>query len=185
MNNPYHYYLNLPVEFSTEFVDKENLRHAAIDVELINPAFRQWLSEKDLVITRFCERFVLDPVRAPMLPIHIDNPDSENHVKINYVFCDSPHTTVWYKLKPGKELKFAETFINTRYAWADIDDCEPLYSATIGQPSLFNATILHGVPNVTSERITYSMTLSRISTGKFLSWKEAEEIFKDYICEKP
>lgn len=179
MTNLYHYHLKIPVEFSTTFVDDRNLRHTAFDINLINPELRNWLAEHNLYILGYCERFLFDPVNFPSLLIHIDNPDSKNHVKLNYVFCDTPHQTVWYQLKPGKELKFSETAIGTRYAWAMPEDCEPVYSATLGQPSLINASILHGVSPVSSQRITYSMTLAKISTNELVSWEEAEDIFKD------
>lgn len=179
--NPYHYHLILPVEFSTDFVDTDKLGHNAFDVNLINANFRRWLADHDLFVAGYCEKFILGPNRVSSLPIHIDNPDSLDHVKLNYVFCELPHETIWYQLKPGKELKFAKTFIGTNYAWADVNDCTPVYKASIGTPSLFNAAILHGVPIVSVERITYSMTLARISTDKLLSWSDAEEIFKNYI----
>lgn len=181
MKNPYCYNLNLPIEFLTTFVEDDSVFHTAFDTNLVNSEFKDWLAEHDLYIIGSCERFLLDPNHRASLLIHIDNPDSENHVKINYVFCDTPHTSVWYKLKPGKELNFSKTSIGTNYAWAAEEDCDPVFSTTIGKPSMFNAKVLHGVLPVTSRRVTFSMTLAKISTGKLISWDEAEEIFKDYI----
>ncbi len=182
MNNLYHYNLNLPVEFETTFKDESEYFHISFDIELINFKFKNWLAERDLQIMSPCERFLLDPKTRSSLPIHIDNPDSPNHVKLNYVFCDTPHTTAWYKLKPEKKLNFSKTTIGTNFAWAAEEDCELIFSTNINKPCLFNATILHGVLPVSSKRTTFAMTLARISDSTFITWADAETIFKDYIC---
>jgi len=131
MNNLYHYNLNLPVEFELTFKDESDYFHTSFDIELINYKFRNWLAERDLQIMSPCERFLLDPRTRSSLPIHIDNPDSPNHVKLNYVFCDTPHTTAWYKLKPEKKLNFSKTAIGTNFAWAAEEDCEPIFSSNV------------------------------------------------------
>jgi hypothetical protein len=182
LKNNFHYNLNLPVNFLTDFVDDESSMHTSFDINLINYELKQWLSDRDLYIIGECERFLLDPDKINSLLIHIDNPNSKNHVKLNYVFCDTPHTVVWYTLKPGKKLNFSKTSIGTNFAWANEEDCEPIFSTSIGRPSMFNASVLHGVLPVVSKRVTFAMTLARISTGKLISWTDAEEIFKDYIC---
>lgn len=181
MKNSYCYNLKLPIEFSTTFDGDHSIFHTAFDIDLINSEFKDWLAKHDLYIVGSCERFLLDPDNRSSLLIHIDNVDAEHHVKINYVFCEAPHTSIWYELKPGKELNFSKTSIGTTYAWAEEDDCDPVFSTTVGQPSLINAKILHGVPPVTSKRITFSMTLASVSSGDLISWADAERIFKDYI----
>ena len=190
MNNLYHYNLNLPVEFQTTFDDPSDSFHTSFSGELINDQFRNWLAERDLQIGLSqhghsmgrCERFMVDPKTRSSIPIHVDNPDSPNHVKLNYVFCDTPHTTVWYKLKPEKKLNFSKTSIGTNFAWAVEEDCDRVFSTTISKPCLFNATVLHAVLPVTSRRTTFSMTLVRISDSTLITWADAETIFKDYIC---
>ena len=182
MNNPYYYHLKLPVKFSTSFVDDYLTFHTAFDINLINVEFRNWLADRGSCITGYCERFFLDPQNTTNLPIHIDNPDSTDHVKINYVYCDEQHATTWYRLKEGKKLNFSKTSIGTNYAWANAEDCEPVFSANVGQPGMFNATVLHSVAPVSTKRITFSMTLAKSSNNKLISWNEAEVIFKDYLC---
>ncbi len=182
MKNNFYYNLDLPVKFVTNFIDNEELLHTSFDINFINSEFKQWLSDRDLYIVGECERFILEPHKTNSLLIHIDNPESTNHVKLNYVYCDTDHKTIWYRLKPKKELQFSETSIGTKYAQAKEEDCDEVFSAKVGTPGLFNAAELHGVPAVLSKRVTFSMTLAKISTGKLITWGEAEQIFKDFIC---
>lgn len=178
--NLYHYYLDIPVKFEPVFLEPNFAHHNQYDLSLLSFEYIKWFNDLGLTI-KFGELFTRH-VGQPPVPIHIDQYTDTEHVKINYVFCEGEHRMIWYKLTSGKQIQIAKTGLNTDYAWARDEDCEEVYSAVVGQPSLVNASILHGAPTITASRWCFSFSLYYLdpNRGK-LTWNDAVEIFKDYI----
>jgi len=190
IRNEFHYRLELPFKFNlSDFLisyDDQHPQHNSYDINNINQDFRNWLSNLNVKI-EIAEQFILDPKRTSKWVVHIDGvpPYNSNHVKMNFVFCEEPHYMNWYELKDNCKTNIESTDIGTEYCWAEKDDCNLLYSAKIGTPSLVNVSLLHNVSEVTALRYCYSLTLRKLNnnSNERLSWKEAPEIFKNYIVE--
>ena len=182
-HNPYHYQLDLPVEFVPHSVDMTGLYHTVYPINRLNQEFKEWFWKLDLVIGHG-EQFLLQPNARDFHIIHTDGFGAIPIVKLNYVYCDTPHLMNWYKRKPGIELSKKVSPANTPYGECDPENCELVYSAQCGKPSLVNVMELHDVSKVSSPRVCYSFVLfHRRPAPNNLSWSEAEEIFQDYIVE--
>lgn len=181
--NPYHYHLDLPVEFIPNSVDMTGLYHTVYPIDRLNQEFKEWFWKLDLVIGHG-EQFLLQPDARDFHIIHTDGFGVTPIVKLNYVYCDTPHLMNWYKRKPGIELSKKVSPANTPYGECDPENCELVYSAQCGKPSLVNVMELHDVSKVSSSRVCYSFVLfHRRPAPNNLSWSEAEKIFQDYIVE--
>ena len=182
MKNPYHYYLNLPIKFNPNPVDMEGGHHRLYPLERVEKDFADWFIERGVRIG-FGEQFELslDGVRKHI--IHTDDFDKQPIVKLNYVYCETPHLMHWYKLKPGIETTTAYSPAGTPYSTCTSDECDLVYSAQVGKPSLVNVMELHNVSEVSSTRICYSFVLVHSNRRVRLNWEEATELLKDYIIE--
>ena len=181
LENNYHYRLNLPILFSPVYLEPSSTQHNIYDLELLTEEFKNWLSNLGIMII-FGEQFLLDPNKRKTYYPHIDDPTVNDHVKLNYVYCDTLHSMNWYKLKLGKEIVLAKTSVGTSYGWANREDCELVHSATVGTPSLVNASIIHDVTPVTTIRYCFSFTLGHLNNpSNRITWKQATSIFKDYF----
>lgn len=182
MNN-YHYYLKLPVEFKPDPVDMSSTHHALYPLDRLNKEFREWFWQFDLDVGHG-EQFLLAPGRQDFHIIHTDDFGVDPIVKLNYVYCDTPHLMNWYELNPGVELTKAYSPAGTPYGTCTVDECQKVYSIQCGQPSLVNVMELHDVTKVSSPRTCYSLVLiHRRRPPNRLSWQEAVEKFKDYIVQ--
>jgi hypothetical protein len=179
MFNQFHYSLKLPIEFDPVYQTPNEFQHNPYDVALLPAEFTDWFTKLNIKIIGG-EQFMLDPAKRRTYYIHIDNPSNQNHVKLNYVFCNKDYHMNWYKLKPNCTATTALTKIGTTYEWAKTEDCELLHSAIVGKPSLVNASILHSVEPVDVIRYCFSFTLANLS-GEELTWKHAVDLFKSYI----
>jgi len=179
--NQFHYRLEIPVKFEPRNLKKFTMEHTYYDSELIDQDIKDWLAISDIYIS-WSECFILDPNRRSSWDIHIDNAltDSEQ-IKMNFVYCDTTSSMNWFKLKEGRKTLLATTSIGSKYYRAEDADCDLVYSAEIGKPSIVNASILHTISPVTSIRHCYSFSMCRISTNQFLTWNDATEIFGDFI----
>jgi hypothetical protein len=181
--NQYHYYLNLPVEFKPDPVDMSTTHHALYPLDRLTKEFAEWFWQFNIAIGHG-EQFLLQPGKQDFHIIHTDDFGTDPIVKLNYVYCDTPHSMNWYELKPGIELTKAYSPAGTPYGACTLEECNKVYSAQCGQPSLVNVMELHDVSKVSSPRTCYSLVLiHRRNPPKRLSWVEAVEIFKDYIVE--
>lgn len=182
-SNLYHYYLNLPIKFEPNPIDMGDKYHVVYPLERIEKEFRQWFNTIGVMIGHG-EQFLLKPDGRDFHIIHTDDFGVDPIVKLNYVYCDEPHRMNWYKLKPGVELTTAYSPAGTPYATCTMEECDLVYSAQCGQPSLVNVLELHDVSKVTAPRTCYSFVLVHNKAPyKRLSWAEAEEIFKDYMVK--
>lgn len=118
------------------------------------------------------------------IKIHSDTGRSDiNWSKINWVFGDSGHKTIWWKVKdPNKEIQMRPLHNGPDYTFYDDNDCEMVHEEEITNSWLFNAGIPHSVVNSTSEsRWTLSYTIFNRQKNSILEYKDALEIFKNYI----
>jgi len=180
MKNIFHRRLDIPVKFVPVFPDKPPTM-SKYDISLINTEFLDWL---DSLQVNICnpELFYLKPNNKEILdkiPIHLDGEIFDNHVKLNFVYCRTLSTMNWLVCKDPDKLKYYRTPVGTSYIQADEEDCEVVYSAQIGQPSLVNVGMLHSVSAVQSERYCFSFPIEK--DGRLILWEQAEEIFKDYV----
>lgn len=178
--NQFHYRLEIPVKFEPRNLGNSTAYHSRYASELISKDIKNWLASLDIFIS-WSECFILDPNKLSTSPIHIDNPSLTNIVKMNFVYCDTPSRMNWFKLKEGSKMESGTTIVNTKYARAADTDCDLIYSAEVGKPSVINASIMHNVSHVTSIRHCYSFSLSRISTEHLLRWIEVPKVFGDFI----
>ncbi len=181
--NPYHYYLDLPVKFIPNPVDMTGLYHTIYPIDRLNQEFKEWFWKLDLIVGHG-EQFLLEPGSRDFHIIHTDGFGKIPIVKLNYVYCDTPHLMNWYKTKPGVRLDEKTSPANTPYGECDPNDCDLVYSAQCGRPSLVNVMELHDVSKVTSRRECYSFVLfHKRNPPNDVTWDEATEIFQDYIVE--
>ena len=185
VKNNYHYELKLPVEFIPRSVDMGERYHVLYPVmgldSRLDKNFSDWFKTIGVMIGHG-EQFLLRPDGRNFHIIHTDDFGVDPIVKLNYVFCDTPNFMNWYKLKSGVELTTSYSPAGTPYGSCSLEECDLVYSAQCGKPSLVNVTELHDVSKVSSPRTCYSFVLAHNTAPyKRLTWSEAEEIFKDYI----
>ena len=181
--NTYHHYLKIPVEFTPVF-NQQAAFISSYDKTLINQELVEWIASLGLTIGG-AEVFHLepnDPTYPNCLPIHSDSSEFDHHVKMNFVYSDSASTMNWYTYKSASLLETQYTPIGTGYVVTSRDNCELVYSAEVGQPSLVNAGMLHDVSPVTSTRWCFSFPLWQ--NGQRLTWDRAVDVFKDFIVDK-
>jgi hypothetical protein len=190
MNNNYHRYLNIPVEFKpvfptdTNFIDQMHgpSKHIGrYDMSMVNNEFKEWLATLNLNI-RYSEIFHLVPGKYVEHAIHIDGTEFDRHVKLNFVYCDSPSYMNWYTLKKRKSLSSRLTPAGTNFLSAHDDDVDLVYSVQVGKPSLVNVGVLHNISTgIQTPRCCFSFLIGYIDSNSIVTWDNAIEIFKDYI----
>jgi hypothetical protein len=178
--NRYHHRLNIPVIFQPEFPVNNNSAIFSYSKSQINKELINWLSDMSVGI-KHCEVFYLSPESQSNHIIHLDGELFDDHVKLNFAYCETEELMNWFIPKENAVLISKKTPIDTKYIEADKDQCILVHRAIIGQPSLINAGQLHSVSDVKSPRYCFSFVLSKIKTNKYLTWDDAVEIFKDYI----
>jgi hypothetical protein len=182
--NTYHHYLKIPVTFTPVFPDGRQVI-AAYDKTLISSELLNWLGSLNIGIGG-AEVFHLRPYDADHLdhlPIHTDSSNFDNHVKMNFVYSDTRSTMNWFEYKNADLLENFTTPIGTGYITTPRDNCELVYSAEVGQPSLVNTGMLHDISPVAGPRWCFSFPLWQHEQR--LTWDRAVDIFKDYIVDKP
>jgi hypothetical protein len=180
--NTYHHYLKIPVKFTPVF-DAGATFISGYDKTLINQELVEWISSLGLTIGG-AEVFHLepnDPNYPNCLPIHSDSSEFDDHVKMNFVYSDSAATMNWYEYKDADLLETLTTPIGTGYVTTSRDNCELVYSAEVGKPSLVNTGMLHDISPIASTRWCFSFPLWK--NGRRLTWDLAVEIFKDFIID--
>ena len=199
MKNIFHRYINLPFEIEKPPICNlklKQLKHQDIpyhkDGKMIN-----FLSKLGLNILN-TEVFYTPGSKS--LPIHIDNSELDNHVKINISYGPPEGTTRWWKPlnfdhkkeynkqfdskldEEGKEdlIGLKDTYLQHRSIRLEEEECELIYEANTDKPSLVNVGAFHSSYNPTDEgRWTLCFVIGKGT--KYLYWDDAMEIFKDYI----
>jgi hypothetical protein len=139
----------------------------------------KFLSAVDVYITHG-EIFYTPPYGK--LPIHVDLHEFSNNCKLNFIFGAAGSKMIWWDKKPNVDLSFFYTPIGTKYIMFEEDDCIPIHSARINQPSLVNIGIPHSIDNTTNEgRWCMSYTLRKIKDNNDLQWDDACILFDEYF----
>ena len=177
MSNRYHRSLLLPVGLvNVDLTATSVISSYALDKE---PAFLDFLSSLGLAVYT-TEKFYLAP--GVVLPIHTDQDNFNDCVKLNFVYCDSVSTTSWYEPKPNTVPVVNKTPIGTYYTKpADISDIVKVYEADTVGTSLLNVGHYHGVTNGASPRVTISIKLKDLETDSELFWDQAVKRFGRFI----
>ena len=182
MKNIYHHRLDIPVKFVPVFPENATII-SNYDIRLINKELVDWLQSLNVVAVAAEIFHQIPDSDQTSTPIHVDAGGFDDRVKLNFVYTDyadpSCNMMNWYVCKDPSKLKPFTTSIGSGATLVNEEDCELVYSAQLGMPSLINAGILHGVSTVTSERYCFSLTLTE--SKQFLKWDRAVVIFKDYI----
>ena len=132
------------------------------------------------------------------LPIHCDEPEITNHVKINKTWGPEKGVTRWWTsnnvtVNDGREgaKEVLENFSNDtiedfsyrehRVLVSNPNDCTLVHQANTNTPSLVNVGQLHDTHNPTDQgRWTICFVPAR-ENEYYIYWDEALEIYKDYI----
>ena len=177
MNNIYCRNLKLPIDFK---YDKINFTRGITKFNIIdiNDDFINFFDEKNLSF-RHCEVFHLK--KGDELEPHVDTNELGNQVKLNYVKCDTYSLMNWYDCIDKTKINQNKTEINTKYLEIDQKYLKKVYSTQIGWPSLVNVGQFHSISKVESNRTCYSLVLSHKNNNQHVNFKEALEIFKEYI----
>ena len=199
MKNIFHRYIRLPFEIEKPPICNlklKQLKHQDIpyhkDGKMIN-----FLAKLGLNILN-TEVFYTPGSKS--LPIHIDNTELDNHVKINISYGPPEGATRWWKPlnfdhkkeyneqfddkldEEGKKdlIGLKDTYLQHRSIRLEEEECELLYEANTDKPSLVNVGAFHSSYNPTDEgRWTLCFVIGK--NNKYLYWDDAMEIFKDYI----
>ena len=199
MKNIFHRYIRLPFEIEKPPICNlklKQLKHQDIpyhkDGKMIN-----FLAKLGLNILN-TEVFYTPGSKS--LPIHIDNSELDNHVKINISYGPPEGATRWWKPlnfdhkkeyneqfddkldEEGKKdlIGLKDTYLQHRSIRLEEEECELLYEANTDKPSLVNVGAFHSSYNPTDEgRWTLCFVIGK--NNKYLYWDDAMEIFKDYI----
>jgi len=178
--NRYHHRLNIPVTFQPEFPKNTNAAVLPYTKNQINKELINWLLNISVGI-KHCEVFYLSPDSQSNHVIHLDGESFDDHVKLNFAYCETEELMNWFIPKENAILISKKTPIDTTYIETNEDQCILVHQAIIGQPSLVNVGQLHNISDVKSPRYCFSFVLSKLETNKRLTWDDAVEIFKDYI----
>lgn len=183
--NKYHRYLKLPFEIHPPkmFSNLGNtIRHHYINDYQCND-MDNFLNELGLVC-QLKECFYTPP--NSKIPIHTDHATYTDHAKINLTWGPEEGVIQWWKSNMVRRHQFTggeytdETHHNL---WADEKDCTFLYEANTNKPSLVNVGILHGTNNPTNQGRWTVCFVPITTSGTYLHWYTALEIFKNYIEE--
>jgi hypothetical protein len=195
MNN-FHRYLNLPFD-----LEKPKLFDTTPDHVIHQPLSDHY----DINMQNFLKQFGLEllltecfytPPNGGKVPIHTDFWWYEtDYVKINQTWGPVDGEIIWWEcptayevfLEPGdyvtdngKELTYND---KVRILTANEEESKKLFSANTNKPSLVNTGILHSTINPSNQpRWTICFVpVYDIATEAYVSWKDAEIMFKEYL----
>ena len=181
VENKYCLNLDLGIKFNSSLiehckVDPGNINHFKIDTD---PELQNFLLPLDVKIIH-SELFYTPP--GYTLRAHIDTVN-DDHCKLNFVYGGTDSLMQWWRLKDSTlvlESKFNST--GTPYIPVNIDDCDLVWSAKIGTPSLVNVGQPHSVINHSnSPRWCFSHVLADVKKKWVLQWDDAVDIFKTFV----
>lgn len=184
IQNRFHRYLKLPVQitklkmfdtFPNDIKHEDLLSYRDANIE----NFHKMLG----ITTRHVEVFYTPPFKK--IPIHVDGPEFDDHVKINQTWGPEEGVTQWFTSNYQQTAKtytgeFSERPHNV--IGADEKDCTLVWKANTNKPSLVNVGVLHGTDNPTDKgRWTICFVPAYKDTNKSIPWDNALEIYKDYL----
>ena len=195
--NIYHRYLDLPFEITKhpDFTGSPtDMKHYDIN-DYNDDAMNEWHKSLGLYI-RHTEIFYTPP--GGNLPIHCDEAELTNHVKINKTWGPEEGVTRWWTsnnvtVNDGRDgaKEVLENFDDNaieefsyrehRVLVSNPDDCNLVYEANTNTPSIVNVGQLHDTHNPTDQgRWTICFVPAR-GDDFYIYWDEAMEIYKDFI----
>ena len=197
MKNIYHRHLKLPFEI-TKHPDfngiPNDMKHYDIN-DYVDTAMHDFHKGLGLYV-RHTEIFYTPP--GGNLPIHCDEPEITNHVKINKTWGPEEVVTRWWTsnnvtVNDGREgakevlENFSDDTIEDfsyrehRVLVSNPNDCTLVHQANTNTPSLVNVGQLHDTHNPTDQgRWTICFVPAR-ENEYYIYWDEALELYKDYI----
>lgn len=135
----------------------------------IDDAVYDYLKPFGIKVT-FSEIFYTPP-RCKM-PIHTDG--ELPRTKLNWIFGADGSTMRWWKPKEGSVPSAFKTDIDTYAEIFDEDNCDCIWTAQVGKPSLLNVSVPHSINNMTDEgRWCLSFVLYDIVKDQHLEWDDA------------
>lgn len=149
--------------------------HSSLDAKLVT-----FLKSMDIKISH-AEAFYILPGKS--MPIHVDSDVMDNHCKLNFVYGAPGSLMQWWKpLTINDPLPYQLTTIGTRYLKFEKDQCELVWTAQVGRPSIVNTGQPHNVINSTDKpRKALSLVLYDLTKSQMLDWDDAIEKFKQYL----
>jgi hypothetical protein len=149
---------------------------SAYDQSLIDQELIDWLASLGVGI-QHAETFLIR--RGNNLGIHLDTDQFDDHVKLNFVYTTCDAVMNWYSVRDMALLETHTTPLGTQYITAKEHNCDLVFSAKVGQPSLINAGVLHSISHCTADRWCFSFVLHK--DNHLIAWDQAEAIFRDYV----
>jgi len=199
MNNIYHRYLNLPFKITKPpicNIPLKELKHQHIPYH-VDPQIESFINKFNL---RILNTEVFFTPGGKSLPIHIDNSELDNHVKINISYGPPEGTTRWWEpLNFDHEKEYndqfdnelsnedtqtlsglKDTYLQHRSIRLKEEDCKLIYEANTNKPSLVNVGTFHSSYNPTNVgRWTLCFVIG--NDNGYLYWDDAVKVFQDYI----
>jgi hypothetical protein len=206
MNNIYHRYLNLPLEYPIPkkyFIKPTGLvSNNFFKLENVDPVFVNWLALYNCKLSNVIEIFYTSSAGGKSR-IHNDTglmPGTADIVKINFTWGPKNSYLQWWKainqskitrlyhdlksdMNHGFGLNNVVPDIECRWTClANQSDAVLVHQTVIDQPSLINAGQLHSSwnPDYTQDRWTLSFVPLKFN-GDCILFEEALTIFKDCI----
>lgn len=160
--------------------------HVPISTNYINPELIQFMYARDIRIKN-ADVFCSPP--GFELGIHVDGITLSNTVAINWAYCEKPGAVMqWWNpktdvtniLDPSK-VQNAYQISTTPYAlaWSE-DQVDFITEVEVGQPSMVNIGIPHGMKNKT-ECFRKALSITWIHINGDLQWDDATRLLGDLI----
>lgn len=122
------------------------------------------------------------PPRSKQL-LHLDGLELDNHVKINFAVGDPKSEMTWWT--PKEDFKQREQHLvkyQHRGYILQEEDCNRVWSQSIGQPSLVNVGHFHSVDNSQSDTGRWAFSyVPNYKTGGVVLWEDAIHLLAKYI----
>jgi hypothetical protein len=172
--------LNVPLFKSHVDIDalpKNSLSKLIPSEEYISDELTELLSTLDVYI-KSVEIFYCKPHHTG--GIHVDA-EGGDFVKINYVFGGTGSLMNWYTVKPDQIPNFGMTPANTFYWNWKPEQVIPIHSHVVKFPTLVQVGKPHQVNTTDEARLCVSLIVGTKSTGKFIKFEDAYNIFKPFM----
>lgn len=154
-----------------------------VDINDIDPRIQPFLTGLGLSVFH-TEVFYTSPGRFTQ--IHVDGPGPNDRCKLNWAYGAPGCQMKWYRDRPGSTGPLLKkTAIGTSYMAYDADQCEQVFSAEIGLPSLVQAGTPHNIHNDTDEG-RWCLSVVPGHTGNrsgFVTWEQGERIFSPFFAD--
>jgi len=183
MKNIYHRYLNIPVSYIPIYPvlsDTISIQHLILKRLEVSNEVHNWL---DTVGLEFVKGSIFFLPPFSVVKPHIDTPEPNNIVRINWVYSNCNNSMEWSELTEGSEYKIDIAKTGRQYVSVDPDKCFKVFESKMDKPSLVNVGKLHGSHNGHTESWYFGIMVKEKGKNNLLEWDRALEILKDYITE--